>query len=291
METASCPACGHPLREGLQQWHCQCTHCTYEGSTLQVDIDVQGDREVLDELLREEGLAALRRQNFRVLADDVSARFPADGPARPRLLDVGCAHGWFLEAAASHFDVVGIEPDARVADSAVARGLPARRGFFPSALEAHERFEVIIFNDVMEHIPDIVAALRACVLHLSTGGVVVINAPARTGMLYRIARLMAWVGLPASFERMWQKGFPSPHVHYLDDRIVAALGARTGLRLEQSRTLSSLSVRGLYARIRYDRSVSTSKALMMTSVLGVMAPVLRLLPADIKVWTLSVARN
>lgn len=291
METSSCPACGHPVREGIQKWHRQCTQCTYEGSTLQVDIDVRGDREVLDELLREEGLAALRRQNFRVLADDVSARFPSNGPARPRLLDVGCAHGWFLEAAASHFDVVGIEPDARVADSAVARGLPARRGFFPDVLDAHERFDVIIFNDVMEHIPDIVAALHACALHLSAGGVVVINAPARTGMLYRVARVMAAVGLPASFERMWQKDFPSPHVHYLDDRSVRALGARTGLSLERSRTLPSLSVRGLYARIRYDRTVPASKAVVMTCILTIMAPVLRLLPADIKVWTLAAARN
>ncbi|MEN5040952.1 class I SAM-dependent methyltransferase [Stenotrophomonas sp. TWI1149] len=288
MEVGHCPACEQPLSEGLQGWHRQCTRCTYEGSTLQVDIDVQGDREVLDEVLREEGLGTLRQRNFRILAEELTARFPHDG-RRPRLLDVGCAHGWFLEAAAGHFDVLGIEPDARVAELATARGLPARRGFFPDVLAADDSFDVIIFNDVMEHIPDILAALHACARHLLPGGMIVINAPARTGVLYRTSRVMAGIGLPASFDRMWQKGFPSPHVHYLDDRTMAALGARAGLRLHSVRTLRSISVRGLYARIRYDRSVSATKALATTGVLAVLAPLLGLLPADIKVWTLVAA--
>jgi hypothetical protein len=118
---------------------------------------------------------------------------------------------------------------------------------------------------------------------------IVINAPARTGVLYRTSRVMAGIGLSASFDRMWQKGFPSPHVHYLDDRTMAALGARAGLRLHSVRTLKSISVRGLYARIRYDRSVSATKALATTGVLAVLAPLLGLLPADIKVWTLVAA--
>lgn len=285
MEADHCPACEQPLRKGLQGWHRQCTRCTYEGSTLQVDIDVRGDREVLDEVLREEGLGTLRQRNFRVLAEELTARFPNDG-RRPRLLDVGCAHGWFLEAANDHFDVLGIEPDARVAELAAARGLPARRGFFPDVLAADDLFDVIIFNDVMEHIPDILAALRACARHLLPGGMIVINAPARTGALYRTSKVMASIGLSASFDRMWQKDFPSPHLHYLDDRTMQALGARAGLRLHSVRTLRSMSVRGLYARIRYDRSVSATKALATTGVLAVVAPLLGLLPADIKVWTL-----
>jgi hypothetical protein len=141
----------------------------------------------------------------------------------------------------------------------------------------------------MEHIPDILAALRACARHLLPGGMIVINAPARTGVLYRTSRLMASIGLSASFDRMWQKGFPSPHLHYLDDRTMRALGARAGLRLHCVRTLRSISVRGLYARIRYDRSVSATKALATTGVLAVMAPLFGLLPADIKVWTLVAA--
>ena len=284
-----CPACQQPLRTGLQHWHLECTRCSHEGSSLLVDIDIHGDREVLDEALREEGLEVLRQRNFRTLASQMKARIPSTPQRRPRLLDVGCAHGWFLEATNAHFDVIGIEPDARVASAAAAKGFPVRKGFFPDVLEVDERFDAIVFNDVMEHIPDIHAAFQACARHLRPGGWVMVNAPARTGALYGLARVLARLGQPASFERLWQKGFPSPHVHYLDDASIRSLGARSDLQLARISTLPSMSVEGLYARIRYDRSVSACKAAALTVALTAAAPLLRVLPADIKVWSLRAA--
>lgn len=285
-----CPACHRPLGTGLQDWHRACGQCSYEGSTLSVDIDVHGVTEVVDEAIREEGLGHLRKQNFEALEAELAARVTAAGGGRPRLLDVGCAHGWFLEAGRDDFDVTGIEPDSRVADMAVARGLPVRKGFFPDVLTSDERFDVIVFNDVLEHIPDIGAALHACVRHLQPGGWVVVNAPARTGVLYRISRVMARLGVPGTFDRMWQKGFPSPHVHYLDDASMQAIAGRVGLGLSAVRSLPSISTHGLYARIRTDRSVSPVKAGLVTAALTVASPAMRVLPADIKVWMLQVTR-
>ncbi|MDH1661030.1 class I SAM-dependent methyltransferase [Stenotrophomonas sp. GD03777] len=284
-----CPGCHSTLEVGLRPWHRVCANCTYEGSTLSVDIDIDGSVEVVDEAMREEGLEHLRQRNFQTLTADLGTRIaPADG-MRPRLLDVGCAHGWFLEATRPHFDVVGIEPDTRIAAIAEAKGLDVRKGFFPDALADGERFDVIIFNDVLEHIPDIDSALVACTRHLTPGGWIVVNAPARTGVLYRISKAMAGLGMPASFDRMWQKDFPSPHVHYLDDASVAAIAAHHGLRVSDVRTLPSMSNHGLYARIRTDRSVSFLKAVALTSVLTLASPVLSMMPADIKVWLLQVA--
>ncbi|NYZ62268.1 class I SAM-dependent methyltransferase [Luteimonas deserti] len=284
-----CPACLNPLVAGLRDWHLQCTNCTYEGSSLRVEIDVAGSVEILDEQLREEGLSHLRRSNFQMLI----ARLPIDdraGRSRPRkLLDVGCAHGWFLQLAGSEYEVLGIEPDSRSAALAASHGLPVRQGFFPHALESAESFDVIVFNDVIEHIPDIGSALTACIRHLAPGGRVILNAPARTGILYRVSRFLARSGFPASFERMWQKGFPSPHVHYLDEASVRTIAARSGLRLVDSYTLPTLSTHGLYARIRYDRSVSRLKAATITGAMVILAPFLRFLPADIKVWTLKAS--
>jgi len=277
------------MGRGLQEWHRVCA-CGYEGSTLAVDIDVDGGREVVDEVMREEGLGPLRQRNFQTLVMDLAQRVKTENGRRPRMLDVGCAHGWFLEAAKPHFHVTGIEPDARIAAIAVEKGFAVRRGFFPDVLESNERFDVIVFNDVLEHIPDIDSALRACAHHLSPGGWVVVNAPARTGVLYRISKAMARVGMPASFDRMWQKGFPSPHVHYLDDASMAAIATSTGLRVAAIRALPSMSTRGLYARIRTDRNVSFAKAAGVAAVLTVTSPVLSLMPADIKVWFLKAAQ-
>lgn len=280
-----CPGCHGSMTRGLQVWHRIC-QCGYEGSTLTVDIDVDGGREVVDEVMREEGLGPLRQRNFQTLVSDLTQRVKAADGNRPRMLDVGCAHGWFLDAAQPQFDVSGIEPDARIAAIAVEKGFAVRKGFFPDVLESDERFDVIVFNDVLEHIPDIDSALRACARHLSPGGWVVVNAPARTGVLYRISKAMARAGMPASFDRMWQKGFPSPHVHYLDDASMSGIAGNTGLRVAATRSLPSMTTRGLYARIRTDRNVSFAKAVAVAAVLTLANPLLRLMPADIKVWFL-----
>lgn len=287
--TKQCPACGQNLRAGQHDWHLVCPSCSYEGSSLQVDIDVVGDHEVLDEALRQEGLSDLRQANFRLLSKKIAASVSVlPGERKPRLLDVGCAHGWFIQATEKAFSSQGIEPDARIADVAASKGLKVRKGFFPDVLDQDERFDVISFNDVMEHIPDVNAAFNACARHLTPGGRVVINAPARTGTLYQISKLLDRLGLPSSFERMWQKDFPSPHIHYFDDNSIEAIGEKAGLTLEKISTLPSLSTNGLYARIRYDRNIPAWKAWAITSILFVMTPVLKILPADIKVWVLRL---
>ncbi len=76
--------------------------------------------------------------------------------------------------------------------------------------------------------------------------------------------------LNGSFERMWQKGFPSPHVHYFDDDSIRAIGQRAGLMLEKTSTLPSISTSGLYARIRYDRNMSAAKAALIAAILTVL---------------------
>ena len=282
-----CPACLQMMRKGLRDWHRVCDRCSYEGSTLSVSIDVGSSLDVVNEELREEGLGHLRQSNFEQLEADLASRVRAADGERRHMLDVGCAHGWFLQASAADFTVTGIEPDGHTADAAAAKGLPVRKGFFPDVLAADERFDVIVFNDVLEHIPDIGAALRACGRHLQPGGWVIVNAPASTGVLYRISRAMVSFGMPASFDRMWQQGFPSPHVHYLDDMSIRAIAGHAGLKVSAVSTLPSISSQGLYARIRADRGVSFWKAALITALLTLAAPVMRFLPADIKVWSLQ----
>lgn len=283
-----CPACATPLSAGLRDWHRVCRACGYEGSTLPPRILEQPEGGALDEAARADGLADLRRRNFATLATLIAReRAAASTPsphARPRLLDVGCAHGWFLETVAGEYDTVGIEPDRAVAAATRARGVAVREGFFPDALQADERFDVIVFNDVLEHIPAIGATLAACARHLAPGGLLVVNAPDRRGALYRIAKAMLRLGAPASFERLWQLGFPSPHVHYFDTRTLHAMARPHGLVPVREARLASLSANGLYARVRYAGDVSAPKAAAITTVVAAAMPVLALLPSDITVW-------
>lgn len=283
---SNCPACDAPLQHGLRAWHLDCSACCYEGSLLEPHILEQVEGGDLDEAARHDGLAALRQANFARLLRRLQEMVPGGAGRAPRLLDVGCAHGWFIEAASERFEVSGIEPDGAVADATRARGLSVRGGFFPDVLDGDETFDVIVFNDVLEHIPDVNATLKACREHLASGGLVVVNAPSRKGFLYRLSKLLVRLGLPGPFERMWQLGFPSPHVHYFDTASLERIGKRSGFTLASRMTLPSVAVRGLYSRIRYARDVPVAKAAALAGAVTLARPLLAVLPADIEVWML-----
>ena len=52
------------------------------------------------------------------------------------------------------------------------------------------------------------------------------------------------------------------------------------------RTLSSIVTKGLYARIRYAGNVSRARAALLTAVITMGVPLIRLFPSDISVWML-----
>lgn len=287
MTSPHCPVCHKLLVSGIRPWHFICRNCKYEGSNLEPYIAATPENLRLDEEGRECALIAIRQRNFKKIAFDIAHLVPLQKMSlRRRLLDVGCAHGWFIQACQHDFDVVGIEPDGIVASAASKRVGPIRQGFFPDVLTPEEKFDVIVFNDVLEHIPDIESVLHACNRHLNEGGWLIVNAPSRHGIIYRVAKLLAHVGFSNSFDRMWQLGFPSPHVHYLDTHIVRNLGVAANFELVKQSSLLSITARGLYSRVRYSKKVSRTKALIITGVLLFAIPLLMIFPPDIKVWYL-----
>lgn len=282
---SECPACGAALNLGVSPWHLQCIECSYEGSTLEPRILEQRVGNDLDEHAREDALRTLRIANFDILARRVALLLPAAPRGPRRLLDVGCAHGWFLQRMSGEYEVAGIEPDPLIADIARGRGFDVKSGFFPSVV-GEETYDVIAFNDVLEHIPDVAGTLAACHAHLNAGGHVIVNAPDRTGFLYRLSKAMARVGLGRSFDRMWQVGFPSPHLHYFDTPTMERLARKAGFSVADTFALPTASYDGLYSRVRYDKSVSAVKAGLLTAIIGALIPALTILPADIRVWIL-----
>lgn len=284
-----CPVCHSETRPGLRPWHVRCSSCSYEGSTLTPTIQDRPDTGDIDEIARERGLGYLREANFKRLSDRLGQIIRAAG--RPRVLDVGCSHGWFIEANRSRYDVLGIEPDVAVAASASARGLPVRNGYFPDALSADEQFDAIIFNDVLEHIPDVGGILRACFDHLADDGVVVVNAPSSNGVLYKVAAMLARAGINGPFDRLWQLGLPSPHVHYFDQATIQKLAHDHGFVMESAMSLPSVLLSGLYDRIHCSGQVSAAKAAALTMGVAISYPLIQISPPDIEVWFLRKTRG
>lgn len=277
MQKNYCPVCDGPLKASLQEWHFLCPVCAYEQSSLTPTINEHVAHHNIDEAARENGLRELRLKNFRTLLDAITQLRPQGG----RLLDVGCAHGWFVETANESFDVLGIEPDEAVYASSVARGLPVRNGYFPDALLDTEKFDVIVFNDVLEHIPPVIDILAACHERLNKNGYLVVNLPSSGGVFYRLSRLFSRFGFNAFFDRLWQKGLPSPHVHYFNEANLAELLQRTGYVSVVKGRLPTLGLAGLYTRISYTGNMGLCSKVVIYCAVALSLPVLRLLPSDI----------
>jgi 2-polyprenyl-3-methyl-5-hydroxy-6-metoxy-1,4-benzoquinol methylase len=272
-----CPVCKDTLSQGLQSWHFICRKCKYENSNFNERINLQSAHGLIDEGARETGLKELRADNFNRLLTRIKELKPEGG----RLLDVGCAHGWFLETAERDFDVLGIEPDEVVFNSTARKGLPVRKGYFPDVLEEYEKFDVIIFNDVIEHIPDIEAALASCRSHLNEGGLLVLNLPSRDGIFYRLSKLLAQVGFVGFFERLWQKGLPSPHLHYFNIENLVRLLEDHGFESKTRGGLNAVGLSGLYTRVSYTGNYGYLTRIALCCGIVLLIPMLSILPRDI----------
>jgi 2-polyprenyl-3-methyl-5-hydroxy-6-metoxy-1,4-benzoquinol methylase len=109
--------------------------------------------------------------------------------ASPRLLDIGCAYGAFLQAASrSGFDVLGLDPAEDAA--AYVRDtlkLPALRGFFPLEKGGGNSltpgsFSAVTLWYVIEHFRDPAAALGEIRRLLKDGGVLAFSTPSFSGI-------------------------------------------------------------------------------------------------------------
>jgi SAM-dependent methyltransferase len=128
-----------------------------------------------------------------------------------RLLEIGCAYGFFLEEARLFYDVVGIELAQSAAEFCRSRGLAVSNGVADEAtLAPLGTFDVIILLDVIEHLPDPLSTLALCRRYLNPGGFIVLTTGDFSSRHARFAgrfwRLMTppqhlWYFTPASMER------------------------------------------------------------------------------------------
>jgi SAM-dependent methyltransferase len=156
----------------------------------------------------------LRREFARTIA------FIRTHVSAGRLLDIGCAYGFFLQEAKPFYETSGIELAEDAAAHCRANGLNVHSGVADDATMARlGPFDIVTLLDVIEHLPQPQHILASAARHLKPGGIVVIT----TGDFGSLtARLMG---------PKWRLMTPPQHLWFFTRDSIRQMGERCGLAL------------------------------------------------------------
>jgi len=222
----TCPLCGSAELQDLFSVDgypiARCRSCTL----VQVDVDLE--RRELEQIYDEGYFTSevfhdyIAEREVRVAAGaeatQTLARMVRDG----RLLDVGCAAGFFLEAASPVYDVTGVELSAFASEYARRElGLRVITGDVTDGALAGEHFDVITLWNTVEHLADPVEALEAVARLSRPGSLVVLSTGDVSGPMAR--RNL----------REWNLMSPPYHLFFFSPRTIELLLAKAGFQLRR----------------------------------------------------------
>lgn len=147
--------------------------------------------------------------------------------AGENLLDVGCGSGVsLLEAKARGATAFGIEADPNVKLIAAALSLDIYFGSLQDRPFPEQRFDLVVMNQVIEHLPDPDQALQTLRERLTPNGRMVLVFP-NTASLWRRLSGSRWIN--------WHIPY---HLHHFDRRSFERMARRCGLTVMRSRTIT-----------------------------------------------------
>lgn len=177
---------------------------------------------------------ARRAQIFRpraVLAADLVRRDVV--PARGRVVDIGSGYGLFLQelaAIAAFGEVIGIEPDARLAAICRDSGFPVIEKAVEEIPPGDVNADLATAFEVVEHVFEPLAFLRSCAGVLKPGGVLLFTTLTITGfdlqVLWNLSRSIT----------------PPQHLNFASVEGMERLIARAGLEVVSVTTPGRLDV-------------------------------------------------
>jgi 2-polyprenyl-3-methyl-5-hydroxy-6-metoxy-1,4-benzoquinol methylase len=227
MSDRECAACGetthHAFRfkaNGCEIWQCErCGLGRAENASFDPSIYYTADYfsgRCDDGYSDYRGAEPVLRREFARSVDFIR-RFFTSG----KLLDLGCAYGFFLKEARCHFEVSGIELAEHAAASCRQAGLNVLSGIVDEANMARVgQVDVITMFDVIEHLPQPRETLALCHRYLKPGGIIVIT----TGDFAALAA--RWAGAK------WRLVTPPQHLWYFTRESLRRMSAQLGFFME-----------------------------------------------------------
>jgi len=182
-----------------------------------------------------------------------------------RLLEVGCARGDFLSAAASSFEVFGVEPNPELAESA-ARSAAVHRDVIETL--PLRNFDVAASFHVIEHVDSPKQFVHAIRDRLKPGGLLVLETPDIDSLPFRILKAR------------WRQFIPE-HYFFFDRRTMTKLLVDAGFQVERTMRVGKHASAGLVLNrlSRYWRPLRYAES--AAAKVGLSSLTIRLNPLDI----------
>ena len=275
----TCPICSGTIQSTHREWLVECRDCGLLASNFSPYEDSESSSGYTVEQ-HAEAFETLRKIN----ADQVLASVAPHLPEHSKIVEIGSAQGFFLtQAKQAGYDTLGIEPNSGLFRLSKDAGHNVVQGFFPEAL-TDDVNGMIAFNDVFEHLPDIDQAMQDCASKLASGGLLMINLPMRSGFFYKVGAWLDRLGYGVPFARLWQEGTMSPHLYYFGIENLERLANNHGFRLLEHMRLETLTVKGLWQRLRVTANFGLPTAVIVFVATTLLAPLIRVFPADARAF-------
>lgn len=177
----------------------------------------------------------------------IADKYVASSKNKKRLLDIGCAFGYMLEAAGRYgYEPHGLEISS-AADEALRMGYSVQKTALEDAVFPAGYFDLITGIDIIEHIPYPEKWLSECKSLLKKGGILLLVTP-------------NCESLPARMKKNKWHHYNIEHLHYYSPNTIERLFKKAGFEVITTRKaikyFSLEYLTNLYGRFRSD-SVET----------------------------------
>ena len=164
-----------------------------------------------------QGAEAVLRREFAGTVDFIRG-FRGGG----KLLEVGCAYGFFLQEASRYYDVAGIELADNAAEHCRAQGLLVLNGVADQAnLARIGCVDIMVLLDVIEHLPEPAETLALCCNYLNPEGLIIITTGDFASMVAKLSGAN------------WRLMTPPQHLWYFTPESIRQMSERLGLLVER----------------------------------------------------------
>ena len=197
-----------------------------------------------------EGISELRRKNFKKIIDIIlSLNVNQD----LKILEIGSGNGFFIEECKrSNIIITGSEADeeqynllTKKFSNIIKIALPIK----DLNNELSNKFDVVVFNDVFEHLENLDLIIIQLKSILKTNGQIVINLPSSDGLIYKFSNILNKIGFTNFYNRLWQKNLASPHLSYFNNLNLKMLFNKHGYNLIHATSLDTVSKKGNFIRL------------------------------------------